>query len=463
VEDQILRFNEKSRDELIQDILDREKKIEDQQKRIRELEQKLGKKNALDEHKQFLKAGRLAKRALHPHPPGQKAGHPGVTRVKPSMIDRVAEQTLKKCPDCDHRLSRSQAVVEHIQEDIIPARVQVTCFKKHRYYCKHCERLVTAPCAMDEIPNSYLGPNVLIQAVILKYHHGLPFNKIQELFEGLCGLRVSEGALAQALQRISLWLAVESDEILKAIRISPHLHMDETGWKISGTKHWLWAAVNSRLAHYRIAASRGAKVAREIIGRDYEGVVGTDFYAAYNRLPGRKQRCLVHLLRTMREYRMTDASVEFIKHDKILKRIVYDAIHLGERRAEVEEKLYKRRVKRLKRRLLVWASGDYENKNLIRLAKRFLGHWAQMLTFLEYPEVDYHNNLAERMIRPNVIIRNRSYQNRSQKGAVAHGTHMSLLQTLRLQQRNIFAELKTAYLHHRQGNPSPILRFASIG
>lgn len=469
MEAEILRFNEKSRDELIEDILEREKRIEAQEqqiaekeKRIRELERKLGRKNALDEHRQFLKAERLAKRALHPQAPGQKSGHPGVTRNKPTKIDRVVEQALKKCPDCNHRLSVSQEVVEHLQEDIIPAHVQTTCYKKHRYYCRECEKLVTAPCAADEIPNSYLGPNVLIQTVILKYHHGLPFNKIAEVFEGLCGLKVSEGALAQALQRMSLWLKVETDEILKAIRVSPYLHMDETGWKISGAKHWLWAAANEKLAHYKIAASRGTKVAREIIGKDYAGVIGVDFYAAYNRLPGRKQRCLVHLLRTMREYRMKDPSDEFVQQEKILKRIIRDAIHLGERRKEIDGKIYHRRVRRIKKRLFAWASKDYESKNLIRLANRFLRHWAQLLTFLECSDVNYHNNLAERMIRPNVIIRNRSFQNRSQQGAEAHGTHMSLIQTLRLQGRAIFTELKGAYLHHRQGNSSPILQFASI-
>jgi len=450
-----LLLTETSKEELIEEILRLRKENE-------ELKKKLGKKNALDEHKQFLKLDRLAKRALHPKTPGQKAGHPGVTRSKPPKIDRMVEQTLKKCPACDQRLSVSQETLEHIQEDIIPARVQTTCYKKHRYYCRQCEKLVTAPCAADEIPNSYLGPNVLIQAVILKYHHGLPFNKIAEVFDGLCGLKVSEGALAQALQRMSEWLKIEADEILKAIRISPHLHMDETGWKISGAKHWLWAAANEKLAHYKIAASRGAKVAREIIGKDYAGVIGTDFYAAYNRLPGKKQRCLVHLLRTMREYRARDDSVEFIKHEKTLKRIVRDAIRLGERRKETEGKVYQRRVRRIKKRLFAWASRDYENKNLIRLAKRFLKYWTQLLTFLEYSDVSYHNNLAERMIRPNVIIRNRSFQNRSQQGAEAHGTHMSLIQTLRLQGRDIFTELKIAYLHHRQGNITPTLRFASI-
>ena len=448
-------LSEESKEALIAEILRLRKENE-------ELKKKLGKKNALDEHKQFLKADRLAKRVIHPKAPGQKEGHVGWTRKKPTQIDRIVEQTLKKCPDCNDRLSSSQEVAQHIQEDIIPARVQTTCYRKHRYYCRQCEKLVTAPCAVDEIPNSYLGPNVLIQAVILKYHHGLPFNKIAEVFEGLCGLKVSEGAFAQALDRMSEWLKVEADDILEAIRKSPHLHMDETGWKISGAKHWLWAAANKKLAYYRIAASRGAKVAREIIGKDYAGVIGTDFYAAYNRLPGRKQRCLVHLLRTMREYKTRDDSVEFIKHEKILKRIIWDAIHLGERRAGIQEKVYKRRIRRIKKRLFAWSSGHYENKNLIRLAKRFLKHWTQLLTFLDYEDVSYHNNLAERMIRPNVIIRNRSFQNRSDKGAQAHGTHMSLIQTLRLQGRDIFTELKTAYLHHRQGNTGSILCFASI-
>jgi hypothetical protein len=321
---------------------------------------------------------------------------------------------------------------------------------------------VTAPCATDEIPNSYVGPHVLIQALILKYHHGLPFNKIKDVFKSLNHFEISEGALSQALVRMSEWLQVEQGEILSGIRASPQIHVDETGWKISGTKHWLWAAVNKKLAYYRIAVSRGARVAREIVGTSYSGILCTDFYQAYDCLPGRKQKCLVHLLRTMREYRFKDNTAEFVRYEKSLNRIIRDAIRLQERHERLGVQIYKRRVKRITTRLLAWSGGDYQNKNLIRLAKRFLKHGVHLLTFLENPEADYHNNLAERMIRPNVIIRNRSFQNRSQKGADAHGTHMSLIQTLRLQGRDIFTELKQAYLSHRQGNTTPILNFASF-
>ena len=450
---------EKTREDLIEEIL----RLRDENEKLKKaLEKEKTQKNALNEHKQFMKLERLAKLKGRPRSPGQKVGHPGITRKKPAQIDRVVEQTLKQCPDCYEKLSESQEIIEHIQEDLIPARPQVTCFRKYRYYCKHCEKLVTAPCAAEEIPKSYVGPNVLIQTLILKYHHGLPFNKIRDVFKGLNDFEISEGALSQALVRISQWLRVEKDEILSGIRASPQIHMDETGWKISGTKHWLWAAVNQKLAYYQVAVSRGAKVARNIVGEEYTGVISADFYAAYNLLPGKKQKCLVHLLRTMREYRFKDNTLEFVRHEKRLKRIIRDAIHLKERETELSEVVYLRRVKRIKVRLFAWSNGNYQNKNLIRLAKRFLKHWIHLLTFLDNPGVEYHNNLAERMIRPNVIIRNRSFQNRSQGGADAHGTHMSLLQTLRLQGRDIFTELKQAYLFHRQGNIVPILRLASV-
>lgn len=450
-----LILQEQTKEELIRIILEKQREIE-------RLKAELEKKNALDEHKRFMLLERLAKRKLRPQNPGQKVGHVGITRQKPVQIDRVIEQTLKHCPDCNQKLSRSQEVIEHIQEDLIPARPQATCFRKHRYYCKHCEKLVTAPCATDEIPNSYVGPHVLIQALILKYHHGLPFNKIKDVFKSLNHFEISEGALSQALVRMSEWLKVEQSEILSGIRASPQIHVDETGWKISGTKHWLWAAVNKRLAYYRIAVSRGTRVAREIVGTSYEGIMCTDFYQAYDCLPGKKQKCLVHLLRTMCEYRFKDNTAEFVRYERILNRIIRDAIRLQERHKRLGAQIYKRRVKRITTRLFAWSSGDYQNKNLIRLAKRFLKHGEYLLTFLENPKVDYHNNLAERMIRPNVIIRNRSFQNRSQKGAKAHGIHMSLIQTLRLQGRDMFTELKQAYLSHRQGNTAPILSFTSF-
>ena len=448
-----LLLTENSKEELIEEILRLRKENE-------ALKKKLGEKEQTELRKKFLKLQRLGLRVKRAKRPGQKAGHIGLTRIKPEKIDRIVERTLRHCPDCYHALSASQGIIEHIQEDIIPAHPQVTLFKRHRYWCQGCRKLVSAGYAAEEVPHGYLGPNVLIQTLILKYHHGLPFNKIQELFESLCHFKVSQGALAQALQRISQWLGVEVDQILTAVRASPHIHMDETGWKISGSNHWLWATVNERLAYYRIAKSRGAKIAKEIIPKDYSGILVTDFYAAYNGLPGKKQKCLVHLMREMHNLYLKDSSEAFAQAHKKLKRIIGDALRLKERRPEVAASIYERRYWRLKQRLFVWSSKPYRNKHLIRLSKRFLSHWLHLLTFLQYPDVSFNNNLAERMIRHHVILRNRSFQNRSQGGAHAHEVLMSLLHTLQLQGQDAVAFFKNSYLTHRQGNSAPLLQFA---
>jgi len=233
--------------------------------------------------------------------------------------------------------------------------------------------------------------------------------------------------------------------------------MDETGWKISGTNHWLWAAVNSRLAYYKIDRSRGSKVAKLIIPENYKGVVVSDFYSAYNKLTTRKQKCLVHLLREMKRCLETDDSEEYARNYEILKRIIRDAVSLRDKYPALKFKIYLKQVGFIRKRLLKWACSDYENKHLRRISDRLIKHGLELLTFLEFPDVPADNNLAERMIRHHVILRNRSFQNRSEKGARAHEILMSLLHTTKLQKLNPLTILKEAFLKHRQGTAHPIL------
>lgn len=446
----LIQFAEKSREELIETILE-------QQKRIKELEQKLKEQQEAEARRRELQFARLNKKKKHPKKPGRKLGHAGMTRSLPDHIDRVVEQTLEVCPDCNHALSASQEVVTHIQEDIIPARVEVTLFKRHRYFCKRCGKIVTAPYAPNEIPQGRIGPTALIHMAILKYHHALPGGKIVELFQELAGFTISEGAIGQALQRLAEWLQVEVGEILEAIASSPQIHIDETGWKVNGKGHWLWAFVNKRLTYYKIDPSRSAKVPKQIIPTDYGGVIISDLYAVYNKLPGKKQKCLVHLMREMRTAYEKNDTKEFVTYYRELKRILQDALRLDRKRDELARESFLNRIAKIKKRLLDWSVRSYKDKYLKRLSDRFLKYWFDLVTFLEEPNVSFNNNLCERQIRPNVIIRNRSYQNRSQNGAHAHEVLMSLIQTLRLQKVSPVAFLKEAYLTHRQGNPIPLL------
>jgi transposase len=409
---------------------------------------------------------KFKKRSKPPSQWGRKTGHPGCTRPKPDHIDREVEQTLKRCPDCQGHLSASVGVVEHIQEDIVPSRVEVTRFKRHRYWCRHCKKMMEAPYAADEVPCGYLGPVTLVQMAMLKYYHGLPGNKIVKLFDVFCGLKVSEGAIAQALQRMGKWLSVEAQTIQAAIRSSAYLHVDETGWKINGTNHWLWAFVNQKLAYYRIDRSRGSKVPKDVLGNPFPGILISDFYSAYNKLNCRQQKCLVHLLREMRDCRGKDPPEDFKAPCKKLKRILSDAHRLQKRQGQMSRLTFVRKVRQLKDRLFLFATTPYSNKNWQRLSARCLKHEKKMLTFLDFPGLPSNNNHAERMIRPHVILRNRWFQNRTDKGSTAHSVMTSILHSLLLQKQSPIPAFSRAYLAHRQGRTRPLLftsKTTSIG
>jgi transposase len=434
----------KSKEELIAIILELARKVE-------ELENKFkGERQARIE--KFIKPS-IQK---YHHKPGQKEGHQGISRCLPQHIDETIQQTITDCPNCHNPLDKVIDVVEHTQEDIIPARVVVRKYRRHRYWCPHCHKIVSAPYHNHEIPSSRLGPNVLIHTAILKYYHCLPYNKIVGLFNELCGLKVSQAALAQSLQRLSQWLSVEHKAILQAIRVSPRIHIDETGWRLNGKNHWLWAFVTEKLAHYRIEPSRGKAVVKDTLPKDYAGTIISDFYGVYFRLPYRRQKCLVHLLREFRRIRQIDNTLEYQRAYKKIKRLLDDAIRLQDKYEILPRENYQSRYKRLKMRLFAFMTTPYNNKNLQRLCKRFSKFWLDMFVFLEDPAVPWNNNLAERLIRPNVIYRNRSFGNRSLSGAKAHATMTSLIQTLALRKQNVTEFLKTAFLCHRQGDMKPL-------
>jgi transposase len=434
-------LTEKTKEELIKIILEQNDRIKELEERVKTEQQKRNEK--------FAKPNTAKKRKKHP---GQKFGHVGMTRPIPDHIDEVIEQTLYQCPCCQSQLNNSVEVIEQIQEDIIPAHVHVRKYRRHRYYCSCCQKIVTAPYHPEQVPQGHLGATVLIQAAILKYYHCLPYEKVADLLKDMTGLTVSPGGLSQALVRVSEWLGVERKALLTAIRGSPQVHADETGWRLDGKKSWVWAFVNDRLAYYEVNRSRGRKVVRNVLTDNFKGVLITDFYGVYFNLPYRKQKCLVHLLREFRECAKRDTSEEYQSNYKKIKRLIKDALRLRDRREKLSRTTYLRQVITVKRRLFDFMMTPYQNKNLKRLSKRFNKFWLDMFTFLQDSSIPWHNNFAERMIRHHVIYRNRSFGNRSERAAKAHGLLMSLIQTMRLQKRNVEEFLKSTFLAHRQGD-----------
>jgi len=122
----------------------------------------------------------------------------------------------------------------------------------------------------------------------------------------------------------------------------------------------------------------------------------------------------------------------------MLRRLIRDAIRLR-RRPDFTPERYQSRIRRIDARLSQLATWKdetgalvYTDADALRLAKRLRRHWDHLFTFLDKPEVPFENNLAERAIRPAVILRKNSQSNRSEQGAATQSVLMSVFRTLKL-------------------------------
>ena len=248
------------------------------------------------------------------------------------------------------------------------------------------------------------------------------------------------------------------EQIGEQARASAHLHADETGWRVNGQGVWLWCFTNDRNCYYMIDRNRGSPALQRFFTDQFEGVLITDFWAPYESVCAEdRQYCLVHLLRELEKVDLHNDSAEWQAFAKKLRRLIRDGIRLRKRPDFVPGKFHSR-VDLLNARLAKMASEEPVDADGRRLTKRLRKYGEYIFTFLDYANVPFDNNFAERQIRPAVILRKNSQSNRSDRGAATQAVLMSVYRTLKLRGLNptkTIADALKTYLTTRQLPPLP--------
>jgi transposase len=390
--------------------------------------------------------------------PGAQKGHKGVRRAPPERIDDRKTHRLPRCPHCGGRLQRCQRtrtrIIEDIPDDIQPVATEHTI---HRDYCPRCKQHVE-PVVPDALPGATLGHRVVSLTSWLHYGLGVTIDQITEILSYHLQTRITPGGLVQAWQRLAEVLVAWYEQIGEQAKASAKLHADETGWRVNGQTHWLWCFANEQVCYYMIDRCRGSPALKRFFDEAFAGVLITDFWAAYGSVEAEdRQYCLTHLLRELEKVDQRNDSVVWRGFAKKLRRLVADGIRLR-KRPDFTPQRYARRAGGLTQRLCVLANASYRDKDAARLAARLRRHAEFIFAFLDYPDVPYDNNLAERQIRPAVILRKNSQSNRSQRGAATQAILMSVYQTLKLRGHpptDVIVEALRTYLSTSQLPPLP--------
>jgi hypothetical protein len=439
------------------------KRIAEQDSRISELQAKVKAGAAVDpatpSGQRPVYAKPSASKRNRKRKPGGRKGHPGSRRAKPERIDRHEEHRLEHCPGCGCELQRCKRTRTRTVEDILKdLRTEAVRHTIHRDYCPACKKHVE-PAVADALPKSELGHRVVSLTGWLHYGLGVTIDQVVEIFGYHLQTRLTPGGLVAIWQRLGRILAPWYEQIGREARASAVLHADETGWRVNGLTYWLWCFANGRCCYYMIDRSRGSPALEKFFIEAFDGILITDFWAAYDSIwkDNERQMCLVHLLRELEKVDQTNESAEWLAFAKMLRRLVRDGIRLWKREDYSREK-YDSRVVRINSRLHALANGEYADADASRLGKRLLKYNEAYFTFLDYEGVPFENNFAERMIRPAVIIRKNSQSNRSEKGAAVQGILMSVFRTLKLRGHNpidVITEALRSYVQTGQLPPLP--------
>ena len=389
--------------------------------------------------------------------PGAKIGHPGHRRCKPTRIDRREEHRLARCPCCGGELPRCgrTRTVEDLLKDL---RAEVVEHTIHRDYCPACKKHVE-PGVADALPNADLGHRVVGLTSWLPYGLGRTISQMQELLRYPVQTDISAGGLSAAWGKVATILAPWYEPIAAQAKGSAVLHADETGWRVNGLTHGLWCFASKDACDYRIDRSRGHPALERFFLDAFDGVLVTDFWGPYDPVATEDRPCcLAHLLRELEKVDLTNASPEWQAFAKQLRRLVRDGIRLR-KRDDFTPETYRSRIHRIDQRLMMLAEAAYRDADASRLAARLRKYCNQLFTFLDRPEVPYDNNLAERMIRPAVILRKTCQGNRSEHAAAIQAVLMSVYRTLKLRRYDPLDTLVSAlhiYLTTGQLPPLPI-------
>lgn len=394
---------------------------------------------------------------------GAKAGHHGTRRARPTRIDHQEVHRLARCPDCNGPLQRCERTRSRIIEDI-PETIQPVATEHilHRDYCPHCKKHVE-PVVPDAMPHATLGHRVVALSSWLHYGLGITIDLIVDILGYHFQTKLTPGGLIHAWQRLAEVLVGWYEQIGEEARRSGSLHADETGWRVNGQTHWLWCFATAQVCYYMIDRCRGSPALQKFFTEAFDGVLITDFWAAYESVEARdRQYCLVHLLRELEKVDLRNGSSEWQTFAARLRRLLRDGMRLRRRRSALKAEVYQRRCNRLNRRLAELAAGAYANADAQRLAERLYRHREHIFTFLDYEDVPADNNFAERQIRPAVIVRKNSQSNRSERGAATQAILMSVYRTLKLRGLNPTETIATALRHYVTTGQLPPLPAGSI-
>jgi len=409
----------------------------------------------------IVKPAKATRKFVGKHKRGAQRGHRKFTRqpFEPEQVDEIIEYELKdKDAEGLERLDEWYI----IQQIVLPEKMYKVVEHRARKYLNPVTGKIHIAPIPDEIrKGGLLGADVTAFAAFMKGHCHMSYTTIRQFFKELMKLEISRGVLCKAMQKVSDSLKPSYDKLAQLLPQQLQVNVDETGHHDNGKLHWTWCFDTSDYSLFKIDKSRGSKVLEEMLGEDFAGIIGADYWGAYRKYARlfdvRMQYCMAHLIREIRFLaghkvknlsRWANGLLEWLKK-------LFKTLH---RRDKLSAKGYLRSMEKIKAGFLRRMRRPPEHKLAKKLARRFKGQAAEdYFRFLTEPDVEPTNNGTERQIRPVVIDRRITQGTRGDAGMRWCERIWTTIATCKKQQRNIFDFIHESIVAHWSNKKYPPL------
>jgi transposase len=392
---------------------------------------------------------------LPPAPARERRPHPGRQEL-PAELPRV--ERMLACPpeQCACRVcGQAMAVIGYEvseQLEVEPAKYFVVVTKREKRACRRCEEggVATAPAPVRIIEKGLVSDRVVIDTVVAKYSDHLPLYRQSVMLERETGLDISRATLDGWVMRVGELLAPIVAVMGRELVSGSYIQADETPVDVQmhdrrGHNHqaYLWQygrPAGSVVFDFRLGRSRDGP--KEFLGQ-FEGILQTDGYIAYERIGGPKMvhaACWAHARRKFHE------AVKLSPTDKTAIGIVaaIDELFALDARARVENlEQAARHVLRqeqarpllegLKPKIEAAGAAALPSSALGKAVQYTLALWPRLTRFLEYPELELSNNLAENSMRPVALGRKNWIHLGSPQAGPKVAAILSIVETCRRQ------------------------------
>lgn len=442
-----------------------EQRVQELEGKVRELEARLGQHSGNSSRPPSSDPPGTPPPARPTRTGRKRGGQPGHEKheralVPPERVTRTHVLKPQACRCCGKALHGEDPEPDRHQVVEIPkVAADVDEYQLHTLSCDACGASTRASLPPG-VPSGQFGPRLQAIVALSSGAYKMSKREIEQMVEDFFGVPISLGSIANLEQATSEAIAAPVAEVAQAIQQQPVVHSDETGWYEGSKRAWLWGVIASTMAFFAIRASRGAKVAQELLGAAFGGILVSDRWSGYAWVDtARRQLCWAHLLRQFRGFQDRGPEAERIGSSlELLTEAMFHAWHRV-RDGTMTRASFRTFVESLRPYVVAWLEQGASSgvRGVAGRCREILELEPALWTFAFVEGVEPTNNPAERILRPGVLWRKRSFGTDSPNGSRFVERILTVITTLRLQKRHVLDYLTAACQAAISGDPAPSL------